>query len=141
VVACIANPASTGLASIAGRIHPIDRNEPGGVLITLGPAIPGRHGRRVRVPLAPGSFATLDVADVQPLAPSTSVELAGGGILAYDGERTTPVSRDASISVTIETSGPRLLDVDRVLAIAASERRFDQADDGAHPPRKDPDGH
>lgn len=131
VVACIANPASTGLASIAGRIHPIDRNEPGGVLITLGPG-----GRRVRVPLAPGSFATLEVADVQPLDPSSTIVRQGGGVIAYDGERTTPVSADATISVTIETSGPRLLDVDTILAIAAARRHFD-----APPPRKDTDGH
>jgi hypothetical protein len=135
VVACIADPASTGLASIAGRIHPIGRTEPGGVLITLGPG----H-RRVRVPLAPGSFATLDVADVQPLDASTPITLPGGGVIAYDGERTTPVSAGATISVTIETSGPRVLDVDRILATAAADRRFDCSDD-APPPRKDTDGH
>ena len=51
VVACIANPASTGLASIAGRVHPVGRDEPGGVAILLGPG-----ERRVRVPLAPGKI-------------------------------------------------------------------------------------
>ncbi len=123
VVACIANPASTGVASIAGRVHPVDRNEPGGVLIELGPG-----GRRVRVPLAPGTFATLEVASVQPLAPSASIQLPGGGVLAYDGERTMPVSADATITASIEQSGPRLLDVDMTLAIAARDRRFEALD-------------
>jgi len=143
VVACIANPASTGVASIAGRVHPVDRNEPGGVLIRLGPG-----GRRVRVPLAPGTFATLDVESVEPLAPSTSVELPGGGVLAYDGERTTPVPAGTTITASIEQSGPRLLDVDMTLAIAARDRRFDSTLDGREgrngpngphgvPPRKD----
>ena len=121
VVACIANPASTGLASIAGRVHPVDRNEPGGVLIRLGPG-----GRRVRVPLAPGTFTTLDVESVEPL--TTSIDLPGGGVLAFDGERTTPVSADATITVSIEASGPRLLDVDTTLALAAADRRFDVGD-------------
>jgi predicted polyphosphate/ATP-dependent NAD kinase len=134
VVACIANPASTGLASIAGRVHPVDRNEPGGVLIRL-----GAGGRQVRVPLAPGTFTTLDVESVEPLEPSTTIELPGGGILAFDGERTTPVSADSTITVSIETSGPRLLDVDITLALAAGDRRFDvtHAPDGGTPRRKD----
>ncbi len=132
VVACIANPASTGLASIAGRVHPVDRNEPGGVLIRLGPG-----GRRVRVPLAPGTFTTLAVESVELL--TTSIDLPGGGVLAFDGERTTPVSADATITVSIEASGPQLLDVDTTLALAAADRRFDVGDvfeDGT-PRRKD----
>jgi predicted polyphosphate/ATP-dependent NAD kinase len=134
VVACIANPASTGLASIAGRVHPVGRNEPGGVLIRL-----GAGGRRVRVPLAPGTFTTLDVEAVEPLDSSMAIELPGAGILAFDGERTTPVSADSTITVSIETSGPRLLDVDTTLAMAAGDRRFDvtHAPDGGTPRRKD----
>jgi predicted polyphosphate/ATP-dependent NAD kinase len=137
VVACIANPASTGLASIAGRVHPVDRNEPGGVLIRL-----GIGGRQVRVPLAPGTFTTLDVESVEPLEAAITVDLPGGGILAFDGERTTPVSSDSTITVSIESSGPRLLDVDTTLAMAAGDRRFDVTDtpdDGpleSGPPRR-----
>jgi hypothetical protein len=123
VVACIANPASTGLASVAGRVHPVDRNEPGGVLIRL-----GSGGRQVRVPLAPGTFTTLDVEAVEPLDPSMCIDLPGGGILAFDGERTRPVSADSTITVSIEMSGPRLLDVDTTLALAAADRRFDVDD-------------
>lgn len=123
VVACIANPASTGLASIAGRVHPVDRDEALGVLITLGPG-----ERRVRVPLAPGTFATVDIASVEPLAMSEPIGLPGGGVLAYDGERTTPVSADSTITVSIEPSGPRMIDVEQVLAIGAGDRRFDATD-------------
>lgn len=134
VAACIANPASTGLASIAGRVHPVDRNTPGGVLIRLGP-----RGRQVRVPLAPGSFATLDVESVEPLTDGVPVDLPGGGVLAYDGERNTPVSADATISISIERSGPHLIDVDATLAFAAHNHLFDH-----HaictPARKDPHG-
>jgi hypothetical protein len=121
VVACIANPASTGLASIAGRVHPIGRDEAGGVLIRL-----GNGGRQVRVPLAPGSFATLAIESVLPLSLSTPIELPGGGVLAFDGERTQPVHSDATITISISQSGPRLIDVDRTLAIAARDHRFDR---------------
>jgi len=124
VVACIANPATTGLASIAGRVHPVDRDGPGGVLIRL--ASPDSTTvRRIRVPLAPGSFATLDVASIEPLAESTTIELPGGGVLAYDGERDTPVSADARVSVSITPSGPCLIDVESTLAAAAVAGHFD----------------
>ena len=120
VVAAIAEPASTGVASIAGRVHPVDRREPGGVLIRL-----GAGGRQVRVPLSPGSFATVDVESVTPLAAGEPVDLPGGGVLAFDGERTTPVSPDSTITVSIETSGPRVVHVDSTLVAAARSQLFD----------------
>jgi predicted polyphosphate/ATP-dependent NAD kinase len=136
VVACIANPASTGLASIAGRVHPVGRNETGGVLIHLGDG-----ARHVRVPLAPGSFATLSVAATTPLAPSVPIVLAGGGVLAFDGERTLPVSADTTITITVSPTGPRVIDTDATLAAAARDHRFDLAPATAdHFPRKDNHG-
>ena len=139
VVACIANPASTGLASIAGRVHPVGRDADGGVVIRLGPG-----GRQVRVPLAPGAFSTLAIESATALPLSTAVELPGGGVLAFDGERTLPVTAAARITVSITQSGPRMIDVDHTLALAAGDRRFDRAhapsDDGGDPLRKDPHG-
>jgi predicted polyphosphate/ATP-dependent NAD kinase len=120
VVAAIAEPASTGVASIAGRVHPVDRRADGGVLIRL-----GAGGRRVRVPLAPGTFATVEVHSVEPLAFSESVVVPGGGVLAFDGERTTPVGAEATITVSIESSGPRIIDVEAALVAAARSRLFD----------------
>ena len=130
VVAAIAEPASTGVASIAGRVHPIDRRSDGGVLIRL-----GAGGRQVRVPLAPGTFATVDVQSVEPLAFGEPVEVPGGGVLAYDGERTTPVSPDATITVSIEASGPRMIDVEAALVVASRSQLFDVS-----PRRKDAHG-
>ncbi len=121
VVACIANPASTGLASIAGRLHPVGRDEAGGVLVRLGSGV-----RRLRVPLAPGTFSTVSVESVEPLFDCDSIELCGGGVLAFDGERTLPVSPEATITLSIERSGPRMIDVETTLAIAARDRRFDR---------------
>lgn len=136
VVACIANPGSTGLASIAGRVHPVRRDEAGGVLVRL--ARPGSPGtRQVRVPLAPGTFATLVVESVEPIDQSTTVELTGGGVLAYDGERTTPVPVGSTVHVAITSSGPRLIDVEATLTVAARRSLFDAL---ASPTRKTPSG-
>jgi predicted polyphosphate/ATP-dependent NAD kinase len=134
VVAAIAEPASTGVASIAGRVHPVDRREPGGVLIRL-----GAGDRQVRVPLAPGSFATVDVESVEPLTLGEPVDMPGGGVLAFDGERTTPVSADSTITVAIEASGPRVIDVEAALVNAARNHCFDAPRD-LPLRRKDPHG-
>lgn len=132
VLACVADPTSTGLASIAGRMHPVGQRDDGGVLIRL-----GAGGRRVRVPLTPGTFATLDVASVEPIEAASPVELPGGGVLAYDGERTAPVSRGATITASIDRSGPRLIDVGATLRRAAADRLFDPR---PIDPGKDTDG-
>ena len=138
VLACIASPASTGVASIAGRVHPVGRDERGGVLIHL-----GGTSRHVRVPLAPGSFVTVAVDSVRHIALADSIELPGGGVLAFDGERTLPVTANSRITASITQSGPWMIDVDRVLALAARDRRFDrahpacEADDAT---RRDPHG-
>lgn len=121
VVAAVATPASTGLSSIAGRVHPVDRWSPEGVFVRLG----ADATRRVRVPLAPGSFTTLGISEVRPLAIGEEIVIEGRTILAFDGERDLPVSERGRVTVRIESSGPLLIDVDATLVIAARDRRFD----------------
>jgi predicted polyphosphate/ATP-dependent NAD kinase len=124
VVAATATPSSTGLSSIAGRLHPVDRTEPGGVYVRF-----GTGGRRVRMPLMPGSFATVEVAEVRALDSGESVVLSGPGMLAFDGERDRRVGPDAVITLSVDHSGPLLIDVERTLIRAAQDRRFDLPED------------
>ncbi len=120
VVAAIATPASTGLSSIAGRLHPVDRWQPGGVLVRL-----GSGGRRVRAPLSPGQFSTLEVIEIRPLADGETVPVDGRGVLAFDGERDRRIANDASVTVRVDLSGPLLIDVHATLLAAASKCLFD----------------
>lgn len=120
VMAAIAEPSSTGLSSIAGRIHPVSRSSDDGVLIRL-----GAGGRQVRVPLSPGTFDTLSVAAVEPVGVGTTVDLGAEGVLAYDGERTTRIRPGAALTVTLSATGPRLIDVPLVLRHAAEAQLFD----------------
>jgi hypothetical protein len=119
-------------------VHPVDRWDDTGVLIRL-----GHGGRRVRVPLAPGSFTTLDIAEVRPLALGESVEIAGKCVLAFDGERDVPVSERGRVTVRVDKSGPLLIDVDATLIIAARDRRFDEKQTTTPDPEADgaPHGH
>lgn len=125
VVTSMALPTSTGLSSIAGRLHPVGRFDEGGVMVRLGS---GPAGRRVRVPLAPGSFITVDVAEVTPLGIGQRVSLGGPGVLAFDGERDRRIGAGAAVWASVELAGPMLIDVEHTLAIAATEGRFDVPD-------------
>ncbi len=123
VVAAIASPASTGLSSIAGRVHPLGRHEPGAVAITCAP--PHEAPRRVRAPLVPGSFDTVGIASADLLADGDTVRFTGPGVLALDGERELLVAAGEPIRVTVRFDGPRVVDVPRALQLAAERRLFD----------------
>ena len=119
VIAAIATPSSTGLAAIAGRVHPISRHTPGAVVVRLGGT------RAVRVPIVPGSFHELGVDSIDVLDDGGSVQLHGPGVLAYDGERERVLPAGATATVTVRTDGPLVVDVDRALHCAAARRLFD----------------
>jgi hypothetical protein len=121
VIAAVATPASTGLSSIAGRIHPVGRWDACGVFVRL-----GEGGRKVRVPLAPGSFITMEIAEVRPLELGEEITMTGKTILAFDGERDLPVSTDGVVTARVEASGPLLIDVEKTLVIAAQSQMFDE---------------
>lgn len=127
VVAAMAAPASTGLSSIAGRLHPLDRYEAGAVVVRL-----GSHGRRVRAPIMPGHFDTLTVTCVEHVGDGVPVQLDGPGVLAFDGERDRVLGRGATATVTARRDGPLLIEVSDMLVCAAQCGLFDapEADDG-----------
>jgi hypothetical protein len=127
VVAAIAKPDSTGLSSIAGRLHPLDRDEPGAIAVHLDP----QSRRRVRAPVMPGHFDTLGVVCVAHLVDGQPVRLDGPGVLALDGEREHVLGSRASATVTVRRDGPFVVSVPGVLDWAAREALFDD-DPEAH---------
>lgn len=135
VVASTASPASTGLSSIAGRVQPIDRWASGGVLVRL-----GSGGRPVRVPLAPGSFTTVEVIEVVALSDGERVEIRGPGVLAFDGERDRRIGHDVIVTASVDMSGPLLVDVEATLLSAARLGLFDALPPNHHRTMESYDG-
>lgn len=123
VVAAIATPISTGLSSIAGRTLPLDRHEPGAVVVHLGRSI---GSRRVRVPILPGAFSVVEVDQLSRLEEGGSVRFDGPGVLAYDGERDRVLPAGAWATVSVDRLGPTIVDVGSVLREAAERRLFDE---------------
>ena len=120
VVAAIASPASTGLSSIAGRLHPLGRDDDGAVVVRVGDG-----SRAVRAPIVPGSFDVLGVESLEVIADGGSTQLRGPGLLAYDGERDRVLPADAEVTITVRRDGPLVVDVERTLHCAAIRQLFD----------------
>ena len=119
LVACIAEPASVGLSSIAGMLCPVDRRSPGGVYVEIG----SRCGV-VRALLAPGMLASVPYSRCSVLAPGAVATLRGPGVLAFDGERDRVLDAGARATATIRADGPVVIDVEQTIALAASAGHF-----------------
>ena len=116
IVPSRAEPWAVGLSSIGGGLRPIAAHEPCGLYVELGDA--GGTDPRVRAVLAPGLTADVPVRSHRMLALGEEVALPGtDGIVALDGERELPFRGRVTARVTAD--GPRLVDVRRVLALAA----------------------
>jgi predicted polyphosphate/ATP-dependent NAD kinase len=122
VFAALARASAVGLSAVAGRLHPLDDEADGGVVVDLGDG-----DRRVQVPLTPGASTTVDVRAVRRLDCGTPTTLRGPGVLCLDGERDRVLGPDDTVVAWVERTGPRRIDVERTLAIAARERLFDAA--------------
>jgi predicted polyphosphate/ATP-dependent NAD kinase len=114
-----AEPWAVGLSSIGGRLRPLAADEPRGLYVELGEA--GAGDPTVRAVLAPGLIADVPVRAYRLLAPGEEVVLPGeGGIVALDGERELPCRGPVTARVT--AGGPRVVDVRRVMTMAAGAR-------------------
>jgi hypothetical protein len=122
VVAAISSPLASGLSSIAGRVMPIDGDDPDAVVVDLGGAT---ASRRTRVPLVPGRFATVEVAATRRLRRGAVECFVGPAVLAFDGERDVVLYRDETAFVTVDDGGPMRIDVERSLGLAVHRRLFD----------------
>ena len=83
VLAAIANPASIGLASIAGRSKPVYFDDESAVSVICDP----KAKQGVFAPIMPGSGSDVGIVDIKEVELGETIELNGPGVLAFDGER------------------------------------------------------
>ncbi|MFN0026281.1 MAG: NAD(+)/NADH kinase [Acidimicrobiales bacterium] len=119
-----AEPASVGVSSIGGLVHPVGAEDEGGLLIRF--ASPATADQVVRAPMAPGWYAEVGLAEVRRLADGEAVSLQGPGILAFDGERQRLLGEGQRVWLTVQRDGPRVLDVSRAMHLAAARGVFVQ---------------
>ena len=127
-LAC-AEPSAIGLSAIGAQLHPVARDDPGGLYLRL-----GAGGTDVLAAVAPGSVQRVAVAEWQPMAPGDRLPVRpGAGTIAVDGERQLASAGRGRIEVVLNPVGPRVVAVDVVLAEAARRGLFvgEQASGGA----------
>lgn len=121
--ACVtfASPSALGISGVAGLMSPIPRDAPHGLHLRLAP--PRQARVVVTVPLAPGLLVPVGVDEVRQILPGQTIELQHGeGCLALDGERELELGADDRVAITLH-AGPRLIDVDAVMAHVAGQHR------------------
>lgn len=114
-----ADPAAVGITSIGGLLCPVDMRAEHGLVLEF-----GEGGTVVNAPIAPGFYQPVPVKQFQPLALGKSVRCEGPGTLAFDGERERTLKPGQSATLTIDRTGPRVLDVQAALHWAAEKGYF-----------------
>ncbi|MGI9624747.1 MAG: diacylglycerol kinase family protein [Acidimicrobiales bacterium] len=117
-VFAIADPASVGLSSIGAAVRPTLRDMDSGVYVRTG------DGPQVRMPVAPGTYADVGVAEHDALAFGETVIFEGPGVLAFDGERDHVLGPGEQATLSIRRDGPRLIDPVQVARMAAARKLF-----------------
>jgi hypothetical protein len=118
-----ADPAAIGFSAVGGLQHPCGPDDAYGVLVRFAPVASGPPVV-LRAPTAPGHYAEVGVVECRRLALGEPVEVTGPVLLAFDGERKRRLHEGERAILTVRADGPRVVDVHRVMASAASQGLF-----------------
>ena len=111
-----ASVTSIGLSAIGAQLKQIEPDTPEGLYILL-----GAGGEAVQAPVAPGAVTRVDIAEwstMTPDGPAIEVDLRPATI-ALDGERAFSLGPSMSVEVRLGLDGPRVVDPERALTLAA----------------------
>ncbi len=112
-VFAVTDRAAVGLSAIGAAVRPTSRAEDAGVYVRA-----GSGAASVRVPVAPGTFASVGLAEHRRLALGEAATFAGPGVLAFDGERDHVLGPGESAVVSIHRDGPLVVDPAAVVRLA-----------------------
>ena len=118
----VGDPAAVGITSIGGLLSPLDQRTDAGLHLEF--AATAEATTRVRAPIAPGYYRDLWVDGCSSIAFGQTLRCSGPGVLAFDGERERVLKPGQTATLTIERSGPWVIDVPRALRLAAEGGYF-----------------
>ena len=118
-VFAIADPSAVGLSSIGAAVRPTGFADDGAVFVEMGNA-----GTVVRVPIAPGTFASVALAGHDRVDLGTEVVIEGPGVLAFDGERDHVLADGHAAVLTVRRDGPWVIDPHTVARLAVDTGFF-----------------
>ena len=120
VIASIADPASVGLSSIAGRSNPVFFSDDRGVVVTCDPLAESR----VNVPIMPGFVSDVGVLMTKEIKLGETFELIGPGVIAFDGERDFVMSENEVAKIFLNRDGPHVINPISAVRTAAANKVF-----------------
>ena len=110
-----AEPDAIGMSPIGGLIDSVLEVDDFGLSVKLGP------GQTRRVPVSPGHFREVEIAETQRLRFGQRYEFESGGLIAIDGDRLHRLHEGERVSVQIDRDGPYVYDVEAAMQYAATE--------------------
>ena len=114
-----ADPAAVGITSIGGLLAPLLDSEPFGLLLEL-----GGDDQKVNAPIAPGYYRDVGVTNHRLVNFQETVEIKGPGILAFDGERERVLKPSQEAVLSLDRTGPKVVDVRKTMHLAAEKGSF-----------------
>ncbi len=115
-------PTAVGASAIGGLTCPAGADDEFGVEVECVAHEGG--GQVVLVPISPGLYRNVHVADSRRLELGKTVRLAGPGVLAFDGDRERTLAPSQWVGLSVRRDGPRVIDVAKTLRLAAERGAF-----------------
>ena len=110
-----AEPDAIGTSPIGGFLKVVEDADDCGLLVRM-----GAGGRDFNVPLSPGHFGRVSVADVQRLPFDVPAVFQGRGVLALDGDRRHRLDGNPA-HIVVRRDGPRVVNIAQAMRYAAAE--------------------
>jgi hypothetical protein len=109
-----AEPDAIGMSPIGGLLDPVDGATDEGLLVEMG------EGVRFRAPLSPGLFREVSVRRTERVPLGVAVPFEGEGVLALDGDRDHKIPAGHTLEVTVDRSGPWVIDLPAAMRFAVA---------------------
>ncbi len=118
----IADPAAVGITAIGGLIDPLSERADDGMQIEF--ATQDQASTLIRAPIAPGYYREVGIREHRRVNFNQSLRCQGPGVLAFDGERERVLKPGQEALLTVERTGPHVIDVPATMRLAASRGSF-----------------
>ena len=121
VILTCARPDVIGLAALGGMIGSVTPEEDNGLHVRLANSAgcdSNSSSKFLRAAIGPGLVETINIAQSSYLPFGSVVSVTGPALLAFDGERELYLKHNYSASMSIDRSGPPVVDISRCLSAA-----------------------
>jgi predicted polyphosphate/ATP-dependent NAD kinase len=118
-----ADPSAIGFSAVGGLLHPVSDADDHGLFVALCP--PDDAPTKLLTATAPGHLAMVGIMAHREVRLGESVTVDGPAILAFDGERKRRLLEGDRATFTIRRDGPRVIDIGKVMRLAAHSGFFE----------------